>query len=325
MSVRRLVLGGASPLLILMAACGGEPEPVPSGRSMTVVPIEKSVGNRPPTIESVALIPKKPVPGSVIDATVRAEDPDQDGVRLSLQWLRNGKEVPGATRARLSTDGMKKGDRLELRVVASDGRLESKPSIKRLRLNNRPPLLQGVAFQTKTVRGGDTIEAGPIASDPDGDSIRFKYRWFVNDRKADQDGDHFDTTGLERDDRVRAEVVASDGETDTQAVSSLEVVIGNGPPRLLGVPTPKLVDGTWVYAFRAEDPDGDKNLRFRLNRAPSGMQIDAKTGEVRWTPSFDQAGGHQVEIVVQDSFGDGNAIAFDVKVDVETAPAAAAP
>lgn len=57
-----------------------------------------------------------------------------------------------------------------------------------------------------------------------------------------------------------------------------------------------------VYAVRAEDPDRDR-VEFRLNQAPSGMEIDAE-GVIRWTPTPEQAeNSYPVTIVVEDEHG----------------------
>lgn len=309
----------------LLAGCGGEPDPTPSGRSMAApsVPDERA-GNRAPVVSSVTLVPENPRIGDPITATVKASDPDSDGIRLAYQWLLNGRSVANETSTQLETGDLKKGDRVELRVVASDGRLESSPSIVKLRLGNRPPQLQGVSLPTAELRAGDPLEAGPIASDPDGDTLRFRYRWFVNGEKTGQREAEFDTTGLVRGDRIHAEVVATDGTDETAAVKSLETLVANGPPRILGVPQAREVDGEFVYAFIAEDSDGDKNLRFRLLKAPRGMRIDSATGEARWKPEADQAGSHPVEVVVEDNFGEGSALSFEVTVNVNETPAPAA-
>ena len=61
-------------------------------------------------------------------------------------------------------------------------------------------------------------------------------------------------------------------------------------------------DQQYVYAAMAKDLDDDP-VTFSLNLSPSGMQIDPVTGEVIWTPTVDQLGLHDVEIVASDDRG----------------------
>ena len=92
------------------------------------------------------------------------------------------------------------------------------------------------------------------------------------------------------------------------------VRMGNSAPLIKELPKPRSQDGLFRYAFEAEDPDGDRNLRFRLGKAPEGMRIDPILGVATWRPKASQAGVHQVEVIVQDSYGDGSTLAFEVTV-----------
>ena len=88
----------------LLSACGGDSDPTPKNRSMAApTPAAERAGNRAPFIEGVTLVPNAPRAGDPIEATVQAEDPDADGVRLSFSWSVNGREMPEQTRTRIST------------------------------------------------------------------------------------------------------------------------------------------------------------------------------------------------------------------------------
>jgi hypothetical protein len=323
--IRAIVVTAVGGMILGSIGCDDPPqEPAPSGRMMKeVVNAPERSGNRPPIVQSVVLIPERPKQGEPIDAKIQTSDPDNDGLRLELEWLVNGRTVAGQTQPRLRTGDFKKGDRIELRVVASDGRLRSTPFVVRTSVANRPPRLQGIGFSSNAARRGDAIVATPIASDPDGDSLTFKYAWHVNDRLTSQREESFDSSKVKRGDRVRVDVIASDGIDKTDPVRSADVVMLNSPPQLTGVPAPRHIDGEVRYAFRAKDADGDKRLRYRLTEAPRGMTIDAISGEARWRPERTQGGSHPVEVVVEDAFGDGSALRFEVTVQVGSAPAAA--
>jgi RHS repeat-associated protein/fibro-slime domain-containing protein len=75
---------------------------------------------------------------------------------------------------------------------------------------------------------------------------------------------------------------------------------GNQAPRILSTaPTAAVVDFTYRYDVRAEDPDADP-LTFELVLAPDGMTIDDETGVIVWKPDFDQVGVHSVLVRVTD-------------------------
>ena len=316
------VVSAATAAGLCLSACGGDDAPQPSGRSMAgVVAVEERPDNRAPTIAAVTLVPDTPRPGDPIDAAIDVQDPDGDGVRLEIEWRVNGKLLVGEGRPRLPGSDLKKGDRVELRVVASDGRLSSSAFVKRVRVGNQPPRLQGVAFSGGDWRAGDPIDASPVASDPDGDALSFDYHWYLHGESTEQRDHVFDTVGLKRDDKVYVEVVARDATDATRPVRSAEVKIGNTPPRILGIPTPREVDGEFRYQFRAKDADGDRRLRYRLAAAPKGMSINPVNGEARWRPDQSQAGKHPVEVVVEDAYGDGGALRFEVVVGLEPVPA----
>lgn len=307
----------AAPLLALTLACGGSDErPRPSGPAMAApAKVQKEGENSPPTVETVLLNPRDPLPGTAIEANVEVRDPDGDPYRLTFEWAVNGEVVSSGSRPRFTAKKARKGDRIEVTVVASDGRLESEPRSARTRIGNRPPLLQGVALEPQgTVRSGDELVAGPQANDPDDDPIHFEYLWIVNDSPTGEKGRSFSTRGLERGDTVRVRAVASDGSDSSRAAESREVTIGNSPPLIERIPTLQSDDGIFRYTFEATDPDGDRNLRFSLREAPEGMRIDPVLGVATWHPKPSQAGVHQVDVLVEDSHGDGSALRFEVTV-----------
>ena len=73
-------------------------------------------------------------------------------------------------------------------------------------------------------------------------------------------------------------------------------MITSTPPLLAAVQRP------YFYWVTATDPDGDL-LQFALGEAPTSMSIDARSGQVTWSPSEAQLGVHQVVVQVTDSRG----------------------
>jgi hypothetical protein len=278
-------------------------------------PAEQRAENAAPVVESLALNPRDPQPGTAILANAVVTDPDGDPYRVNFAWEVNGELVTSGPHPRFTPQDVRKGDRIEVTVVASDGRLESRPVSRRTEIANRPPLLQGVLLEPMgTVRPGDELLASPEALDPDEDELRFEYVWLLNGKETGQTAREFSTKGLDRGDEVKVRVVASDGTDESWAVESREVQIGNSPPLIEQIPEVADQDGLFRYAFEAKDPDGDRNLRFRLGKAPEGMHIDPISGVATWRPKASQAGVHPVQVIVQDSQGDASALEFEITV-----------
>jgi hypothetical protein len=278
-------------------------------------PVEENAENAAPVVESVALNPPDPLPGTAVEANAEAWDPDGDPYRLTFEWEVNGEIVASGPHPRLTLSDVRKDDRIEVTVVATDGRLESEPMRARTRIGNRPPLLQSVLLEPLgTVRPGDELLASPEASDPDEDSVRFEYAWLVNGKETGKRGREFPTRGLDRGDKVKVRVIASDGSDTAEAAESREITMGNSAPLIEEIPKLQSQDGQFRYAFVAKDPDGDRNLRFELEKAPEGMRIDPILGEATWRPKASQAGVHQIEVRVRDSHGDASALQFEVTV-----------
>jgi hypothetical protein len=99
--------------------------------------------------------------------------------------------------------------------------------------------------------------------------------------------------------------------------------VGSHHPEIRSTPPDFREDGVFRYEVVAEDPDGDRRLRFTLLEGPDGMAIDTVLGSLIWRPANDQVGVHPVQIEVRDSAGLTTTQAFDVTVrrDEGTPPA----
>ncbi|MBI5555583.1 MAG: putative Ig domain-containing protein [Elusimicrobia bacterium] len=59
----------------------------------------------------------------------------------------------------------------------------------------------------------------------------------------------------------------------------------------------------YTYQVTATDPDTGDVLSYSLITAPNGLSIDAASGWINWTPSYEQAGNANVSITVTDKGG----------------------
>lgn len=324
------ILSIISGIGLCLIACGSE-EPAPKPSANAIVPSAgdaespaAAAGSGAPVIQRVALTPPVPMPGSDIKAVVDVTDPDGDDVRLDFRWSRNGKEVQSGTRGSLYLVDLAKGDRIEVEVTATDGLNESQPVIARASTGNRAPVLSAVMLEPfGDVRAGQTVTASPIANDADNDALTYRYEWTVNGKKKGSDRT-FETRGLRRGDNVQVTVVASDGSAESREKQSPVLRLGNSPPVITQLPSRGAEDGTFKYTFVARDPDGDRHLRFFMEKGPTGMRIDPITGVLTWTPQADQAGVHPIEVGVKDGSGEGSTFTFEltVRATPQQAPAA---
>ena len=310
----------------LAAGCGSAPEEaVPSGAPMGAAPVApRAQGeDRPPVVEQLAIEPLEPVPGGRVRAVVRASDPDGGSVQLRYAWRVGGLAVGGDV-PELQLESGRKGQDVEVTVVAAGAGGESAPAHARAELGNRPPRLLAVALEpVDSLRLGTPVKAVPEASDPDDDTLRFEVAWLVNGQPTGATGLELDTARLRRGDRIQAKVRATDGTVTTDAVTSGELQIGNTPPEIVSKPDLHFEGDVLRYDVEARDADGDRNLRYSLHGGPEGMTIDRFDGVLTWKPTPEQAGKHPVSVAVEDS--QGAVVVQDFEVTVGREPAAAQP
>lgn len=322
-----------------LIGCGGESAQAPTGASMAAAPgsataRKASATNAAPQVTSVSLQPNEPQPGTVVQATARATDPDGDSVHIRYEWRVAGGRVAGGSDGALLVPELRKGENLVVDAIASDGRAESEAMSAQVRVGNRPPAVTGIRFEpTDGVKPGETVIAVADGTDPDGDPIDFQYEWRVGDEVQRETRERFDTSELKRDDRLSVRVVATDGDDESQPVESRFLALGNSAPNIVSLPPPSMsADGRFVYGVEAKDPDGDRNLRYRLGTAPEGAKVDPLLGEITWKPNVQQQGKHAIEVIVSDGHGGETSQAFEivvkeviVKAGTDAPPAKAAP
>jgi hypothetical protein len=152
--------------------------------------------------------------------------------------------------------------------------------------------------------------------------VSYRYRWIVNGAEASATGAVLDRRQLRRGDRIALEVRAFDGDASSPLVRAGPIDVVNAAPRILSSPDEIHGDMSLSYRVRADDPDGDRKLRYRLLQSPEGLTLDWMNGDLRWTPTEAQAGVHLVEIEVSDSNGGRTAKTIELRVGEGATPAA---
>jgi len=304
--------------LALALACGSE-GPAPSGAPMARADTGGSldrVENGAPRVDRLVLNPPAPLEGQRVEAHLDASDPDGDPIRLDLEWRVAGRTVAQGNRSTIVLENVRKGDEVVVFATATDGRASSEPMRASVTVGNTPPTIEALYLAPNgEIAPGQDVTAAPQAVDPDGDTLEYEFTWELNDRIVrNETGPVFPTARLQRGDRLQALVRVSDGEAWSPVAESMTLTLANRAPRFVGAPKIEGSAGGINTQLVAEDPDGDKSLRYRLLSGPSGMSVDPVTGALRWRPTADAVGTHAVEVAVADSQGAESTMRFDLNV-----------
>jgi hypothetical protein len=319
LKTRRARLLAAACTALLGVACSGGDEPelsiVPQGGARAVSDAE--VPGPAPEILSLHLDPATPVPGERIRAQARATNADGTRPSLSYEWTLRGR-VLGQDKPSIMLPAMRKGERVEVKVVARNGDHESAPAYAVGAVPNRPPRIRDLRLRSRSVGDeGEEWIAELLADDPDGDTVELEYTWLLNDEPHEVHDAVFPTDVLKRGDRLVLRVIASDGEDESPPAKSGVVTVANASPDILSEP-PSL-DGSDLYSYqlKASDPDGDRVLRWQLVEGPRGMKLDTQSGLITWRPTASQDGTHRIEVAVEDGQGGHATQIFDIAIVVE--------
>lgn len=260
--------------------------------------------NHPPVIRLVTIVPNPLVLAAPITAHVVADDPDGTEPTTRFQWIVNEVPVLGATALELAPSHVKRGDRVALEVIATDGQSESALyRTEPVTVVNTPPLIAHVVVEAESPGNGNRVHAKVDAVDPDRDEIRYMYRWWRNDKQI-QEGEEsvLDTTGFGRKDVIVVEVMARDQDAAAAPARSAPSALGNTPPLIVSDPAPLTNREMYEYLVQAKDVDGD-SVTYALETGPPGMTIDTATGQVTWKLLSGVTGTHRVKVMADDGQG----------------------
>ena len=132
---------------------------------------------------------------------------------------------------------------------------------------------------------------------------------------------YYDVTSLLKDDRFRSDdrldgfELLFENPRAVQFDYSVEILGQlNAAPEFTTEPHTEVAAGnTWTYDSDAVDLNGD-DLQYELILGPTGLEIDAGSGEMTWSTNDDDLGNHSVVIEVRDPEGLTDRQAFTLTV-----------
>lgn len=311
---------GVHPLVVLV---GDGANTVRHEFTLTVV--ESSV-NEAPVVDVQARSTARI--GTRYDALIDAFDPNGDPLTFTAITKPDGMTIDAATGviAWIPTDQQLGPHTIE--VAVSDGRLDGTVtrtfSVEVLSLiGNQAPRITSTPRLVATV---DRLYTSHLAAiDADGDPLLWSLdtaprgmsidprlgtlRWTP---AADQMGPQ----------PVVVRVTDPSLAAHTQSFSVLVSCVNQAPVITSRPPTLGYAGDLYIYAVRADDPEGDA-LTFKPLAAPTDMTIHETTGVIRWTPTAGQAGAASVVIQVDD--GQGNLATQSFTIEVSATPRNQAP
>ena len=104
---------------------------------------------------------------------VQAEDPDRDPLDHEITWLLDGERWPSARGTRANIASIERGQKVQVRVVVSDGEATVEHVTAPLSVDNQPPTLEVDARPTieDGSDGARLAVLGAASTDPDGDAV----------------------------------------------------------------------------------------------------------------------------------------------------------
>ncbi|MEA5576227.1 putative Ig domain-containing protein [Anabaena sp. UHCC 0451] len=156
-------------------------------------------------------------------------------------------------------------------------------------------------YQATATDANNDVLTYSLLTKPEGMAVDSKTGILIWQPKQNQTGNN----------RVVLQVSDSKGGLTTQ-----EFILNtrgiNTPPQIISSPnTVALLNNTYTYEVRATDPNND-TLTYSLINAISGMNINANSGLIEYTPT--QLGTQTVEIQVTDNFGASNIQSYQLQI-----------
>jgi RHS repeat-associated protein len=173
-----------------------------------------------------------------------------------------------------------------------------------VRATDQAPVI--VPISDPTVTAGQTLVVTPSASDPDGDPLTWAATALPPGTSLDPASGVLTwvTTLSQAGTYPGVTLTASDGSLSASQTFTIHATAANQAPVFLPAGPQSGREGAALrFTLGATDPDGDKLTFAALAPLPDGVQLNAQTGEVDWTPTFEQQGDYTFHLGATDTGG----------------------
>lgn len=272
----------------------------------------RSEGNQPPQILRVEIVPPAPDLDAVLKAHVQAQDPEQDTITFRYRWMVNQKEV--SDRSVLTLEGYRQGDSVAVELTPVDEKGVGTPIMSSaVQIGNNPPLVKTIKLLPREIKAGQEIQAEVEGVDKEDDPIHYEFEWQINGKPVKAENRNvLDGSLVHSADKIAVIVVPADSFSEGSPKVSPLITVMNQPPEIISFPPTNVQDDPYTYQVVAKDPDGDV-INYKLVNGPKGMDLDAKSGLLRWRVEAFQDGKASVEIRADDAKGGKSIQRFQVK------------
>ncbi|MCC6007963.1 MAG: tandem-95 repeat protein, partial [Rhodobacteraceae bacterium] len=248
--------------------------------------------------------------GETLDLVLEGSDLDGDTLRYGARNLPRGATLDAGSGAFSWTPERWDAGTHRIEFFVTDGLAEAVQEVAvTVDVPNQAPVFAPVP--DRFAREGGRLEVPLYVTDPENHLFRLDLLSgpegaFITERavgRAGIDGTQptlmwYPEFGDAGEHRISLRAVDEKGAESVLSFSVRVVEVNRPPsgelPSLRGV-----VGTTLEHEVNASDPDGD-TLAFALEDAPDGMEIDADSGLLRWTPAPGQHGDHSFAVVVND-------------------------
>lgn len=253
-----------------------------------------------------------------VNASDRSATAANQPITYSINGLPNAAIVPSSTYGKATVNWMPSGAGtypVTISVTDAEGLTTQQLFQVSARDANQAPVLQTIAPQT--VAEGQRLSLQLMATDTNGDRLSYTAKNLPEGAVLDAATGQLTWTptlwqaGVYRN----IELTATDGNLSHTQTVTIEVTNTNQAPRLTALPLQMGTENQLLQlTLSTSDGDGETPLLMPLTALPTGAAFDRRTGQLRWTPSFDQAGEYTWRFEAKDAAG---ATAFtDVQVRI---------
>jgi hypothetical protein len=299
-----------------------------------------TVANSAPSVGTVVISPASPQTKDVLTATPAGfSDADGDTLTYHYQWFNGSTSVGGdSSTLDLGPSGNgDKGDKITVKVSASDGTASSSQATDNVTVVNTAPVMDTASIAEPAPKTNDTLHATATSHDADGDTVSYSYQWQKDSGSgwSDLTGETGSTLDLSqagngnKGDKLRVVITPNDGTVDGAPLTSGDVTVVNTAPVKGSVAitpssatAPKTNDTLTATPSGFSDDDGDTlTYHYVWKNGSTVVGSDSNTLDLSVLGNGDKGDTIHVSVTASDGSDSSDAATGSVTVK-NTAPTA---